>query len=89
MSVRRIPASVLSVLFLLTALPGAAQDAAKAQEASKNEAAATSTQKIPDGGMPRWIRPETPEERLARISTTEDPGQDLDPLRPRVQDPQV
>lgn len=81
MSVRRILGSVLSVLFLLTALPGSAQDAAKAQEAAKNAAAATSTQKIPDGGMPRWIRPETPEERLKRISTTEDPGLDPDPER--------
>ena len=79
MSVRRILASVLSVLFLLTALPGAAQDAAKAQDAPKNEAAATSAQAIPDGGMPRWIRPETPEERRARIATTEDPGLDPDP----------
>lgn len=79
MSFRRILGSVLSVLFLLTALPGAAQDAAKAQEAAKTDTAAASAQKIPDGGMPRWIRPETPEERLARIATTEDPGLDPDP----------
>ncbi|MFL6246517.1 MAG: FG-GAP repeat domain-containing protein [Thermoanaerobaculia bacterium] len=69
----------MSVLFLVTARPGDAQDAAKSQDAGKNNAAATATQKIPDGGMPHWIRPETPEERLARIATTEDPGLDPDP----------
>ncbi|HEU4889510.1 MAG TPA: VCBS repeat-containing protein, partial [Thermoanaerobaculia bacterium] len=79
MSFRRILGSVLSVLFLLTALPGDAQDAAKVQDAAKYDAASAGTQKIPDGGMPRYIRPETPEERLARIATTEDPGLDPDP----------
>lgn len=74
MSFRRILGSVLSVLFVLAAAPGEAQDAVK-----KDAPAAVSAQQIPDGGMPRYIRPETPEERLARIATTEDPGLDPDP----------
>jgi hypothetical protein len=32
---------------------------------------------VPDGGMPHWLRPETPEKRKARLGTVEDPG--LDP----------
>src|SRR5437867_4021614 len=34
---------------------------------------------MPDGGMPQFIRPETPEQRLARLGTAEDPGLDPDP----------
>ncbi|HUP61141.1 MAG TPA: VCBS repeat-containing protein [Thermoanaerobaculia bacterium] len=32
-----------------------------------------------DGGTPAWIRPETPEQRMTRLGTTEDPGPDPDP----------
>lgn len=40
--------------------------------------AAVANQPVPDGGMPKWVRPETPEQRKARIGTPEDPGIDPD-----------
>lgn len=33
----------------------------------------------PKGGEPRYVKPETPEQRMARLGTTEDPGPDPDP----------
>jgi hypothetical protein len=40
--------------------------------------AAPSGETVPDGGMPVWIRPETPEHRLERIGTHTDPGHSPD-----------
>jgi len=34
---------------------------------------------VPDGGVPHYLRPETPEQRKLRLGTTEDPGPDPDP----------
>jgi hypothetical protein len=69
-------ASVLSVLF------AAAVFAAPQQEAPKAAApAATATQKVPEGGMPNWIRTETPAQRMTRLGTPEDPGIDPDLTR--------
>ena len=77
MSLRRFLGCVLSVL-LLAQTPGAAH--AAAQEAAKKEVpAATAATNVPDGGMPHYIRPETPEQRMARLATKEDPGIDPDP----------
>ncbi|HYC59637.1 MAG TPA: VCBS repeat-containing protein [Thermoanaerobaculia bacterium] len=75
MSFRRFPGCVLSVL-ILAQLPGDAQEAAKKNAPAS---AATSTSDVPDGGMPRYIRPETPEERMKRLATKEDPGINPDP----------
>jgi hypothetical protein len=36
---------------------------------------------VPDGGMPAYVRPETPEQRRARLGTAEDPGVDPDPSK--------
>ncbi|MBK5260217.1 MAG: VCBS repeat-containing protein [Thermoanaerobaculia bacterium] len=36
---------------------------------------------IPEGGMPAWVRPETPEQRRERLSTSEDPGINPDPKK--------
>jgi hypothetical protein len=41
-------------------------------------AAAGATGEI-DGGMPRYVKPETPEQRRDRLATAEDPGLDPDP----------
>lgn len=38
-------------------------------------------QQVPDGGMPRYIRPETAEERKERIGIEEDPGINPDPAK--------
>ncbi|HYI10571.1 MAG TPA: VCBS repeat-containing protein [Thermoanaerobaculia bacterium] len=62
----------MSVL-VLTVLPAAAQDAVKKDEVTP-AAKAHDTSAVPDGGMPHWIRPETPEQRKERLSTQEDPG---------------
>lgn len=75
MLLHRILGSVLSVL-ILAATPGFAQESTAAKAAA---APAVSTGKVPDGGMPRYIRPETPEQRMDRLGTTEDPGIDPDP----------
>jgi hypothetical protein len=75
MSVRRFLGCVLSVL-VLAQLPGDAQEATKQNAAP---AAATAAQPVPDGGMPHYIRPETPEQRKDRLGTQEDPGIDPDP----------
>jgi hypothetical protein len=34
-----------------------------------------------DGGTPKWVKPETPEQRAARLGTPEDPGLDPDPTK--------
>jgi hypothetical protein len=75
MLLRRILGSVLSVL-ILAATPGHAQDAT-----ATAPAAGVSAQKAPDGGMPHFIRPETPQQRLDRLGTNEDPGIDPDPKK--------
>lgn len=75
MSLRRFLGCVLSVL-LLAQVPGVAQETAK-----KNAPAASAATQVPDGGMPRYIRPETPEQRTERLGTKEDPGIDPDPKK--------
>ena len=42
-------------------------------------AATTAPATVPDGGMPSYIRPETPQQRATRLGTAEDPGADPDP----------
>jgi hypothetical protein len=77
MSLRKVLSLVLSSTALAGVLAVSAQDApapAPAQQPASVEAAA-----IPDGGVPRYIRPETPEERKQRLGTVEDPGLDPDP----------
>lgn len=51
----------------------------EAQATSTAPTASSETRKASDGGAPSYIRPETPEQRLARIGTTTDPGPDPDP----------
>lgn len=77
MSLRRFLGCVLSV-FVLAQLPAVAQETAKKAEANKNAPAANAAQ-TQDGGVPRYIRPETPEQRMERLATKEDPGPDPDP----------
>ena len=75
MSFRRFLGCVLSVL-MLAQLPGDAQETAKKTAPAS---AAINTSEVPDGGMPRYIRAETPEERMKRLGTKEDPGINPDP----------
>lgn len=72
MSVRKFVSCVLSVV-LLAAVP--APFAAGAQEkAAAATAKAHDKNAVPDGGMPRYYKPETPEQRMERLGTQEDPG---------------
>lgn len=59
---------------LSTAGTASAQAVAAAPEESK-PAAVT----VPEGGVPRYVLPETPEQRKARLKTDVDPGPDPDP----------
>src|ERR1051325_5300812 len=74
----RFFASVLSVLFAAAAFAAPQQQAAKPPAAA---AAAWDIHQVPDGGMPTYIRPETPEQRKARLSTPDDPGINPDPTK--------
>jgi len=69
---------------LATCVAAALMPAAFAQTPAKPGAvtqpsAAPSTATVPDGGMPTWIRPETPERRMERLGTHTDPGINPDP----------
>ena len=77
MSVRKFVSCVLTAS-VLAASP--APFAADAQEKPATQArAAAANPQVPEGGMPRYIKPETPEERQLRLSTQVDPGLDPDP----------
>lgn len=54
-----------------------------APQAAEPQAAATTTaaQPVPEGGVPQWLRPETPAQRRARLGTYDDPGTDPDPSK--------
>lgn len=75
----------MSKLFatVLTLLIAAASIAAPQQDAAKPAAApaVAPASPVPDGGMPAYIREETPERRMARLGTPEDPGIDPDPKK--------
>jgi hypothetical protein len=69
---------------LATCLAAALMPAAFAQTPAKpvavtQPAAAPSNETVPDGGMPAWIKPETPEHRRERVGTHPDPGMNPDP----------
>lgn len=70
--------SVLSLLFAAAAFAAAPQ-----QQAPKPAPAATAwdENQVPDGGVPTYIRPETREQRMARLGTPEDPGINPDPTK--------
>jgi hypothetical protein len=69
---------------LATCVAAALMPAAFAQTPTKpvavpQPAAAPSNETVPDGGMPAWIKPETPQQRNDRIGTHPDPGINPDP----------
>lgn len=70
-------ATALSVL-VASAAVAQPQSGTKA-ESPAPVAQTPATQATPDGGMPTFIRPETPEQRQLRLGTVEDPGIDPDP----------
>src|SRR5437588_845674 len=80
MVVRRFSIAVAAAAAMTSAVVVAQNTAAPASapvKAATVQAPATA----PDGGMPAFLRPETPEQRHARIGTAEDPGLDPDPTK--------
>lgn len=55
--------------------------AAKQTAPAQTSTATTTSPSVPEGGMPTWIRPETPEHRRERLGTAEDPGINPDSAR--------
>jgi VCBS repeat protein len=49
-----------------------------AKSGAKSDAKTAATPAVPEGGVPHYIRPETPEQRRDRIGTNEDPGPNPD-----------
>lgn len=71
MSVRK-----LLFLFLGAVVLFGAEAFARPQSEAK-----PATQAAPEGGEPRYVKPETPEQRMTRLGTAEDPGPDPDPKK--------
>src|SRR5262245_24439872 len=58
---------------------GFAQKAPAKTEKPKSSTAKTAAgEAVPEGGLPHYIRPETPEQRRDRIGSNEDPGTNPD-----------
>ena len=75
MSFQKLLALNVTLAVLLTAGAGSI-GAQSARPESKAKSAATD---VPEGGEPRYIQPETPEQRRARLQTEVDPGKNPDP----------
>src|SRR5216110_3246927 len=75
MLVRRFSIAVAAAA-LMTAAVALAQPATPKQA---TESAAQVSAAMPDGGIPQFLRAETPEQRKARLGTAQDPGLDPDP----------
>jgi len=71
--------SGLAIALLAVALPAIAQTSADNKTAQTAPAQTTASPAAPGGGVPVYIRPETAEQRKARLGTAEDPGVDPDP----------
>ena len=78
MPLRRILSTVLLLAFAM-AMTVAAQTEAPSAATPKTDTAASADVKVPEGGMPHFVKPETPEQRKERLGTTDDPGIDPDP----------
>ncbi|HEX8170388.1 MAG TPA: VCBS repeat-containing protein [Thermoanaerobaculia bacterium] len=81
MSIRRVVILAVCLAALFIAGAAVAQTAAATPQAAQTTSSAT-TAPAPaaiEGGEPRYIRAETPEQRQARLGTNEDPGPNPDP----------
>jgi hypothetical protein len=71
-----------AVLGLLAVAPMLAQTGKPATTVTTTTTTVkTTTPSEMDGGVPQYLKPETPEERMKRLGTTEDPGPDPDPTK--------
>jgi hypothetical protein len=69
--------AAVSLSVAMIALAQTAPQPAKTPVASAATTTATTTAGKTDGGIPAWVKPETPAQRAQRLGTPEDPG--LDP----------
>lgn len=76
MSLRKVFGLILGLATTAAFAQQASQAPVKPAKKATEPAIAT---KVPDGGVPRYIKPETPEQRQDRLGTAEDPGPDPDP----------
>jgi hypothetical protein len=76
-SSRSIHVFALAALVAGTAYAQSGETASQAAPAQRTTQAAAPAAAKSDGGTPTYIKPETPEQRQARLGTAEDPG--LDP----------
>jgi hypothetical protein len=84
MSLRKYFGSVLSAITVAAvplAFAAGAQEAPAKGTTPAAASAAWDANAVPEGGMPRYIKEETPEQRRDRLGTTEDPGINPDPNR--------
>jgi hypothetical protein len=72
-----------SIAFAVAAMIAAAAALAQkpAAPAPAKAAAAQASAAVQDGGVPKFLRPETAEQRKERLGTPEDPGPDPDPSK--------
>ena len=76
MLVRRFSIAVVASAVMAAAVVSAQTPAPSAGAGPAQVSAA-----VPDGGVPEFVRPETPEQRKLRLGTAEDPGPDPDPAK--------
>ncbi|MGZ7078949.1 MAG: FG-GAP repeat domain-containing protein [Thermoanaerobaculia bacterium] len=70
----------LAIILMGLSLPALAQTSTD-KKTTPAAPAAASASSVPDGGEPVFIRPETAEQRKARIGSAEDPGSNPDPSK--------
>ena len=68
-----------AVLAVLSVAPLLAQEKPATTTTTTTTTVTTTNPSEMDGGAPQYLKPETPEERMKRLGTTEDPGPDPDP----------
>ena len=70
---------ILAMCVAAALMPAAFAQTPAKPGAVPQPSAAASNETVPDGGMPAWIKPETPEQRNDRLGTHTDPGINPDP----------
>ena len=79
MSVRRIFLTFIVALAAVFAVVAQEKVAPPPDLLAPTATPAAEDADVPEGGMPEYVMPETPEQRKERIATTEDPGINPDP----------
>jgi hypothetical protein len=70
---------ILATCVAATLMPAAFAQTPEKPAAAQKTPAVQSSATVPEGGMPTWIKPETPEHRAERLGMHTDPGVNPDP----------